>query len=140
MANAKAIWGAKAAAQEVLMLLDSVEDTLRGARNWSLCDLFARENLVSSWIKFGKISQAEEQLRLVQSGLLRLENELRGVNGALRDSLDLRGFQNFMDIMFDNALSDWVTQRKINAGLKEIQYLRLQIERVVCALEELQCG
>jgi hypothetical protein len=86
MVDRKEIQEARAAAQEVLRLLDEVERTLRGARNWGFFDMFSKRSLFSSLIKYGKIDKAEGQLRQVQSALRRLQKELGDINLSIRES------------------------------------------------------
>ena len=64
MTDKREVREAREAAQEVLRLLGSRgAEALRGARNWGWFDMFSRGSLISSVVKFGKISKAEEQLR-----------------------------------------------------------------------------
>jgi len=129
---------AREAAQEVLRLLEAVEQTLRGARNWGWFDMFSRGSLISSVVKFGKISKAEEQLRQVQAGMKRLQEELGDINLSVRESLDIGGFQRFMDIAFDNIISDWLTQSRIHESLREVQYVKEEVKRVLELLDRME--
>jgi hypothetical protein len=50
MVDKKEINEAKAAAREVLRLLDGVEGTLKSARNWGFFDMFSNRSMISSLI------------------------------------------------------------------------------------------
>lgn len=138
MVDKKEINEAKAAAREVLRLLDGVEGTLKSARNWGFFDMFSNRSMISSLIKFGRIHKAEEQLREVQRALWRLQKELGDINLSVRDSLNIGGFQAFLDIAFDNIISDWLTQSRIHETLREVNYLRGEVQRVLARLDQLE--
>lgn len=138
MVDQKEVREARAAAQEVLSLLEKVEATLRGARNWGLFDLFASRSLISSVIKFGKIDKAEAQLKQVREALKRLQNELDDLDLTVQESLNIGGLQRFVDIAFDNIISDWMTQSRINATLREVEYLKNEVQSVIETLDLLE--
>lgn len=133
----KEVQEAKAAANEALRLLDEVEKTLRSARNWGFFDMFSRQSLISSMVKFGKIQKAEGQLRQVQAALQRLQRELGDISMSVRGSLNIGAFQQFMDIVFDNLISDWMTQSRIQESLAEVQQVKREVERVLAEIERL---
>ncbi|NLM39533.1 MAG: hypothetical protein GX205_05705 [Firmicutes bacterium] len=135
MVDRKEVREARAAAQEVLSLLDKVEATLRGALNWGILDLVASKSLIASVIKFGKIDKAEAQLKEVQKGLKRLQKELGDLELSMQDSLSISGLQRFVDIAFDNIISDWMTQSRINATLREVEYVRNEVKGVIDTLD-----
>ncbi len=132
MADKWDLFQANTTAQEVLVLLGSVEDTLRAARGWSFRDFFARGSLVSSWVKFSQIRQVQEQLRQIQLGLLRLERLLAGLN--LRLELNMSELRRHVELACQQGLADWIVQTQILERLQEIQYVKSEVERLVSAL------
>lgn len=134
----KEIRAARAAAQEALRLLEEVERTLKGARNWGFFDLVAKRSALSSLVKFGKISKAEDRLRQVQAALRRLQKELGDINISIRESLKIGSFQAFMDIAFDNIISDWLTQSRIHDTLREVAYVKGEVQQVLLRLGQRQ--
>lgn len=138
MVDRREVQEAKAAAQEVLRLLDEVERTLRGARNWGFFDLVSQRSMLSSLIKFGKINKAEDQLRQVQGPLQRLQKELGDISLSVRDSLNIGNFQAFIDIAFDNMIVDWLTQSRIHETLREVNYVRREVQQVLTRLDRME--
>ncbi len=138
MVDRREVQEAKAAAQEVLRLLDEVERTLRGARNWGFFDLVSQRSMLSSLIKFGKINKAEDQLRQVQGALQRLQKELGDISLSVRDSLNIGNFQAFIDIAFDNMIVDWLTQSRIHETLREVNYVRREVQQVLTRLDRME--
>lgn len=132
----KEINEAKDAAQQVLNLLDEVEKSLRSAKNWGIYDLLGG-GFLSSLVKHRRIDQAESLLKRVHSGLLKLQKELQDVNLSIDSTVGISGFQRFLDIAFDNVLSDWMTQSRINESMNEVLRVKSEILEVINTLDRL---
>ncbi|NMB02524.1 MAG: hypothetical protein GX971_13575 [Firmicutes bacterium] len=89
-------------------------------------------------IKHGKIDRAESLLKQVQSQLIRLQKELGDINVSLAASVQVSSFERFMDIVFDNVLSDWITQSRINDSLSEVTIVKSEIRRVIATLDRIE--
>lgn len=133
----KEIREAKAVAREVLVLLDEVEKQLKSARNWGYYDMLGG-GFFSSWIKHGKIDKAEALLHKVSDRLRKLQKELSDVYIGLDPQLKITDFERFMDIAFDNILSDWLVQSKIRSSLDEAARTRGEVQKVLDSLERLE--
>lgn len=137
MVNKKEVDEARVVANQVLSLLNSVEKNLKGARNWGIYDMLGG-GFFSSMIKHGKIDQAEALLRKVHEGLVRLQKELGDINISLESSVRISGFDRFMDIVFDNIVSDWVTQSRINNSLTEVGRVKAEVQSVIATLDKIE--
>ncbi len=137
MVNKKEVDEARAVALEVLNLLDGVEKMLKSARGWGIYDILGG-GFFASMIKHGKIDRAESLLRQVQSHLIRLQKELGDIDLSLVSSVQVSGFERFMDIAFDNVLSDWITQSRINDSLNEVMMVKSEIRRVIGTLDRIE--
>ena len=137
MINKKEVDEARAVAVEVLNLLNDVEKTLRSAKGWGIYDILGG-GFFSSMIKHGKIDRAESLLKQVQSQLIRLQKELGDINVSLAASVQVSSFERFMDIVFDNVLSDWITQSRINDSLSEVTIVKSEIRRVIATLDRIE--
>jgi len=133
----KEIREARLAAEDVLALLDDVEKQLKSARNWGFYDMIGG-GFFSSLIKHGKIDRAETLLRQVESKLLRLQQELSDVAIGLGPRVNISNFERFMDVAFDNIISDWMVQSRIHNSLSEVAELRVAIERVLETLRRIE--
>lgn len=128
---------ARQVANEVLVLLTDVEKQLKSARNWGFYDLL-RGGFFTSLIKHGKIDKAEDLFRQVRSKLSQLQKELGDVNLGLDPRMNISGFERFMDIAFDNIISDWFVQSKIHNSLDEVARVRAEVERVLSTLDRIE--
>jgi hypothetical protein len=135
--DAREIQEARVVAKEVLTLLSEVDRHLKSARNWGFYDMLGG-GLLSSWIKHGKIDKAEALLRRVASKLQRLQKELSDVYVGLGPQVSISGFERFMDIAFDNIISDWMVQSKIHDSLAQVARVRAEVEQVLRTLDRLE--
>jgi len=74
----------------------------------------------------------------VQSALRRLQKELGDINLSIRESLNVGGFQAFLDIAFDNLISDWITQSRIHESLREVEYVKGEVRQVLARLDKME--
>ncbi len=135
--NPREIQEARVVAQQVLTLLGDVERQLKSARNWGFYDMFGG-GFFSSLIKHGKIDKAEALLRTVGYKLDELQKELSDVSIGLGPAVNISGFDRFMDIAFDNIISDWMVQSKIHNSLAEVAWVRSDVEQVINSLNRLE--
>ncbi|NLM24809.1 MAG: hypothetical protein GX208_01640 [Firmicutes bacterium] len=138
MVNKKEVLEAKVVANRVLDLLDDVEKQLKSAKSWGVVDLLGG-GFLSSVIKHSKIDKAESLFRKVHRELVQLQKELGDINLSLDDSsFRIRDFDRFLDIVFDNVISDWMTQSRVNESLREVERLRYEIQQVFETLGKLE--
>ncbi|NLL47498.1 MAG: hypothetical protein GX249_02845 [Firmicutes bacterium] len=132
----KEVQEARVVAQEVLGLLTEVERQLKSARNWGFYDM-VRGGLLASLIKHSKIDKAEALFQRVQIKLEQLQKELSDVSIGLGPGAQISGFERFMDIAFDNIISDWMVQSKIHSSLTEVARIRSEVSAVLQTLDRL---
>lgn len=137
MVDRKEVLEAKVVANEVLGLLENVKKELKSAQTWGLFDIIGG-GFFSSLIKHDKIDRAEYEIRQVQSGLIRLQKELGDINVTLDAHLNISSFDRFLDIVFDNIFSDWMTQSKIRDSLKQVEQTIVEVQRVKATLEQIE--
>lgn len=137
--DAREIQRARQAAEEVLTMLGEVERYLKSARNWGFYDLLGA-GLFSSIIKHRKIQRAESVLGQVNSKLHSLQKELRDLATGTAPQLNISSFERFADIAFDNIISDWMVQSKVQKSLKEVAQLKMDIEGVLETLDRIENG
>lgn len=137
MVDKKEVLEAKAVANQVLDLLNDVEKQLKSAKNWGVFDLLGG-GFLSSVIKHGKIDKAESLLKMVHKELVRLQKELGDINLSIDSSIKISDFDRFLDIVFDNVISDWMTQSKVNDSLNEVARVKVEINRVLETLSRIE--
>ncbi|HOA91806.1 MAG: hypothetical protein ACOX29_11010 [Bacillota bacterium] len=137
MPDMKEINEARRAGNEVLRLLDEVERNLKSARNWGFYDMIGG-GFFSSLIKHDKVGRAEKLMQDVKRALFNLQRELKDVNLSIPDTVVVSDLEKFLDIAFDNIVSDWFTQSRINQSLREVERIRAQVQKILWELNQLR--
>ena len=139
MPDMKEINEARRAGNEVLRLLDEVERNLKSARNWGFYDMIGG-GFFSSLIKHDKVGRAEKLMQDVKRALFNLQRELKDVNLSIPDTVEDSDLEKFLDIAFDNIVSDGLTQSRINQSLREVERIRAQVQKILWELNQLREG
>ena len=121
------------AADEALEHLYRARDLLHSARNWGAFDIFAG-GFISSLVKRGKMSGAQDELDDARGALARLSRELRDIDGVGGLDLAGSGLSFAADVFFDNAFFDLYVQGQIddaryhvNRAIKQVEDVRSQL-------------
>lgn len=118
--------------------LEEALDRLESAGGWGLFDLLGG-GLITSLIKHGKLSDAEE---LVRSAQCKLESARRLLNAGEADfDLDagqIGGFAKFFDILGDSFLADLWVQGQIAERREAVEALLAKVKNLRRALENLR--
>ena len=135
----KEIEEARTVALRVLDSLEKIEKKLHSARRWGIFDLLGGD-FFSSLIKHSKMDDAQRMLRQGQSDLVLLQKELKDIDIQFTEDISASGFEKFMDIVFDNIVSDWLTQSRINKSLQEVARVKAALNDVLITLNRLEQG
>lgn len=117
-------------------ILNEMENYLRNARNWGNWDMMGGRGM-TTYVKHSNIDRARARLHKAQHLLNRFEDELRDVYNPrqLNLSLNLDSFTRFIDIFFDNLISDWIVQQRIRNALSNVQAVRDRASRLLGTLD-----
>ncbi|HOL14309.1 MAG TPA: hypothetical protein PLD61_08045 [Bacillota bacterium] len=74
----------------------------------------------------------------VKRALFNLQRELKDVNLSIPDTVVVSDLEKFLDIAFDNIVSDWFTQSRINQSLREVERIRAQVQKILWELNQLR--
>lgn len=107
------------AADDAISALQDADEFLTSAGRWGVWDILGG-GMLTTWIKQGKISQANESLEKARSALMRLQKEVSDIHLEGTMAVDL-GFWSFMDYWDDGGISDFVVQHKINKGKRQVE-------------------
>ena len=124
------------AGKEAVIVLAEMESYLRNARNWGNWDMMGGRGM-TTYVKHTNIDKARVRLHKAQHLLNRFENELRDVYNPrqLNMSLNLDSFTRFIDIFFDNLISDWIVQQRIRNALSNVVAVKDRASRLIGTLE-----
>ncbi len=117
--------------QEALMMLEKMIGYLRKARSWGQWDMAGRNNGMS-YLKHSVLDKARDLSYHVKHFLLRFKEDLRDLHGfdGLNFTIHFESFNRFTDIFFDNLISDWIIQKKIQNALTNVQTVKDKVLRI----------
>ena len=122
--------------QRAAVVLQEMEGYLRSARGWGNWDMMGGKGM-STYVKHTNIDRARGRLHQAQNLLVRFEEELRDVYNPrqLNLTLNLDSFTRFIDIFFDNLISDWIVQQRIRNALSNVIAVKDRVSRLLGTLQ-----
>lgn len=126
----------KKGGREIILLLDKMVGHLQQARNWGQWQHTGRPRS-RSYFKHNEIDKARDLAYHAKHLLVRFENDLRHIYGHQQFGLhlDVNSFNRFTDIFFDNLISDWLVQQKIQNALANVISVRDKVVRFLQSLD-----
>lgn len=120
-----------------IQVLAQMAGYLRTARNWGQWDTMNRRGRMSSYVKHSNIDKARRQLAKSQNLLWRFEQELSDVfdTSDLNLKINLESFNGFIDIFFDNLISDWIIQQRIRNSYNNVVAVHDKVKRIILNLQ-----
>jgi hypothetical protein len=123
--------------KEALFNLDKMVQHLEQAKNWGRWDMMGRGPGMS-YIKHSSIDKARDISLRAKHILMRYEDELKSVFKHTNFSFNIHidTFSRFTDIFFDNLISDWIIQQKIQKALSDVVSVRRQVGEINTYLQK----
>lgn len=131
----KEVQEAISAGDRVQAKLGKVIDSLENAEGWGTWDMLGG-GLIATSVKHSSIDEARRYAHGAKIALIRFENELSDVNIKVDIDINISSFETFIDYFFDNLISDWVVQSKINESLENVNDVSRRVEDIVSSLKE----
>lgn len=117
------------AADVALEHLHRAEEYLHSAGNWGAFDIFAG-GFLSSMVKRGKMSRAQDELESARDALADFVRELRDVEGAGGWGIETGGFVGAADVFLDNPFVDLYVQGQIDDARYRVNRAIRQVEAI----------
>lgn len=119
-----------------LECIDAVVAGLQQAHNWGQWDMSGR-NPMSNHLKYTAIDKAKDWAYEANRQLKVFEKDLMDVYHNIPDDfrLQLDSFNRFIDVFFDNLITDWIIQQKIYNALNNTLTIRDKVIRMIKTLE-----
>lgn len=110
--------------------------SLRNASGWGTVDMIGG-GLLTTAIKHSKMNDTKGLIQDVQFWLRKFNRELGDVNIQAIHAMDIKldGFLSFADYFFDNLITDWVVQSKINRSLEACENVYRQVQEILVKLK-----
>jgi hypothetical protein len=127
------------AGTKALDLVRLTESHLLEARQFGQGDIWGIDRLQGiGSLKHRSIDHAKEMAFQSTHALRHFTNEIRDVfrHLNLHFNMDIEEIKRFTDIFFDNLITDWKVQQKINKSLAKVSSTRQQVEDLVHQLNQ----
>ncbi len=118
-------------------LLEQVLVKLDQAVSWGQWDMAGRRGQMSGHMKLRQIDMAKDLAYKAKISLTQFEKELRDIYGPENFGLTVRipTFSSFTDIFFDNLITDWIVQQKIQNTRAGVLGVRDKTQRLLITLK-----
>ncbi len=128
---------ANSAGDACLRAIAEVIKHLKDAEHWGNWDMMNKKGAYYSQMKHNAIDRAMNAAQQAKHKLKIFDRELVDVNiEQTQLHIKIDGFGRFIDIFFDNLISDWVIQRKIKNALNNVDATFDKIKRYVLVIEK----
>ena len=117
--------------------LVELSNHLKKAKNWGRWDMASNKGGVSKIMKHSAIDSARRLLPQTQHLLNTFKKELTDVYGRQNYDINLNmdDLSGFANMFFNNLISDWIVQKKINNAMANVNSVADYIKRTMDALE-----
>lgn len=111
-----------------------VIDHLKAARGWGGWDM-AGGGFIASAIKHGRVDRAKEAMHRAQHHLLLFNKELGHIRHQEEVFIGSSKLTMYADLFFDNIITDWVVQSRINKTLQNTLEFERRIQDIIASLQ-----
>ena len=116
--------------------LQEIINELKNAQHWGKWDMYGKQNRRAGYQKHTAIDRAKNLANIANHELHKFDKELRET-GEYAEGLqvNLDGFSSFMDVFFDNLITDWIMQQKIVNSLNMMHSNLDKLQRILNSLK-----
>ena len=90
----------------------------------------------SSYNKKTYIDKANREAVIAKVFIKKFDKELKDVFPDMDINLSMEFFENFLDHFYDNLITDWVIQRKLDNAIHNISNMEDKMKRILMTLEK----
>ncbi|MGN0071945.1 MAG: hypothetical protein ACI361_08960 [Atopobiaceae bacterium] len=124
---------ARKAGEQALKSLKEARGYLAKASSWGLVDIFGG-NFISGALKHAHLAEARDAIVQAKRDVQAFQNELGDVRDVEHLKIDVDGFLEFADFVFDGAIADILVQSRIEKAKDSVDDAIASIERALRAL------
>ncbi len=126
------------AGQITNQFVTKAEQFLHEAKNWGQREMWAGSQQNTGHMKYRAIDHARGMVQEARHSLIKFAKELRDVDASfqLNIHLEIESFGQFSNVFFDNLITDYFIQQKVNKSLESVSRTRQEIERILTVLSK----
>ncbi|MFH2038855.1 MAG: hypothetical protein ABIJ65_05410 [Chloroflexota bacterium] len=133
----KEIAEAISAGNRVISGLEAIIASLESAESWGVWDMLGG-GILATAVKHSRIDDARTSVESVQEKMSHFKRELADVQENIDLQIDISEFTRFADFFFDNLITDWLVQKKIETSLTQSKKAKEIILQALQKLDELR--
>ena len=111
---------AEEAGVQALESLYIVRAKLNSAKKWGILDIFGG-SMISTYMKHSRINEVEGMIEQARIRLTDFQKALRKVEVSPKLQTEISGFLTFADFAFDNPITDYLVQTKLQSLGEEVE-------------------
>ena len=111
---------AEEAGVQALEGLYTVREKLNSAKKWGILDSFGG-SMISTYMKHSRINEVEGMIEQARIRLTDFQKALRKVEVSPKLQTEISGFLTFADFAFDNPITDYLVQTKLQSLGEEVE-------------------
>lgn len=127
-------WEAIEAGKRARLSLENAMGALDSARGWGIYDMLGG-GFISTMIKHSKMDKASNYIEQAKADLSAFSRELGDIDGYTDVNLSTGDFWGFADWFFDDILTDWMMQGRINDARRQVQQAIYKVNEILNRLE-----
>ena len=127
-------WEAIEAGKRARLSLENAMGALDSARGWGIYDMLGG-GFISTMIKHSKMDKASTYIEQAKADLSAFSRELGDIDGYTDVNLSTGDFWGFADWFFDDILTDWMMQGRINDARRQVQQAIYKVNEILNRLE-----
>ena len=108
------------ALRQALESLYTVREKLNSAKKWGILDIFGG-SMISTYMKHSRINEVEGMIEQARIRLTDFQKALRKVEVSPKLQTEISGFLTFADFAFDNPITDYLVQTKLQSLGEEVE-------------------
>ncbi|RDW18652.1 hypothetical protein CWR48_10015 [Oceanobacillus arenosus] len=110
--------------------LGDAVSSLESASGWGTFDLLGG-GAIAGMVKYSHIDEATDRIHEAQSGMRHFQKELLDVDETADLEIEISGLLKFADFFFDDIISDWMVQGRIEDSLTQVRNQLVNVERII---------
>ena len=129
----------KNSGQVALKKMSMAALALQEAKNWGNWDMMHKRHRNADYYKHSAIDDAKQFAFDAKRALIAFERELGDIGLRLNSQqLDISSLSSFLDVFFDNLITDWIFQQKIKKTLANVNLIIGELKSVLATLDSRQ--
>jgi len=132
------------AGNKVAKTIAEIIKELKNAQHWGKWDMYGNQGRRAGYMKHTAIDRAKNLANIANHELYKFSKELRDTGEYAEGfQINMESFSSFIDVFFDNLITDWIMQQKIvnstnmmHSNLDKVQRILISLKHKIGSLDK----